>query len=442
MSKRYIYICILVFFSYIQLFSQSDYRVAQEFKSKLRSWDIAIEYAKTSEELDNIRKEILAFKDEYKDKKELLDNALYPKNFNSSFKKILAKIEYANKNLSKITTLSKQVTKVEAKNKSLTKSLKKINLELNALRKNNSRLLRELKIFRAGYGYSKNELDSLRNLVNEFKLGIAKRDTLISEIMNNIFADVSHQIETLDDAEKKSIKANVKNTNLIDNISKLIKDNKDFIDASLFTKDDLLQLRNEYDSFNRQWSFFGPKLFNVYSTDTVNRVKLFEVDGLLFKWDSALNEALWKTIHQGFKERGEDIDYFTNGIEFEENVIKYIENKIDTGSKEKYEYFKEKVWDNFFKKEWLPLIKEQELLTTEQLQKIENKLDDWGSNSNNYISILLYVIIFIFVIAILFVIFKITNNKKTKASSNNKLVNDAQQEEKKDKEDFGSNKKL
>ncbi len=87
----------------------------------------------------------------------------------------------------------------------------------------------ELKAFQSGYGGSKESIDSLNNLVSQLKVGITRRDTLIKEILDNIFTTAEHKIESLNDAEKKNLKTKIQGTSLIDNIENFINDNIEFL---------------------------------------------------------------------------------------------------------------------------------------------------------------------------------------------------------------------
>lgn len=240
MSKYLKIIFTLIVISSNLLFSQSDFRITQEFKSRQRSFEIAIEYAKTPDELNKIRKEIDEFKNEFRGNKELLNRALYPSNFELSFTTLEKKVEYSNKKIEEVATLQTKVTTLKTDFDRVTEELMKLSSEVNVLRNSNLKLMAELKSFRSGYGGSKSKIaDSLNNLVAQLKSGISQRDTLIKEIMDNIFMTAEHKIESLNDAELKDLKAKVKSTSLIDNINNLVADNIDFLEASLLNPEDL-----------------------------------------------------------------------------------------------------------------------------------------------------------------------------------------------------------
>ncbi|MCB9206515.1 MAG: hypothetical protein H6611_04200, partial [Ignavibacteriales bacterium] len=330
-TKNLLNIGFFLLFSSL-LIAQSDYRITQEFKSRHRSFEIAIEYAKTIEELSKIKKEINEFRNDFKGNKELLNRALYPSNFESSFSTLDKKIEYTNKKLSEISELQTKVVRIESDYAKISDEVKKLSSEVNSLKNTNARLMTELKAFQSGYGGSKNEIDSLRNLVTQLKQGISRRDTLIQEIMDNIFMTAEHKLESLDDAEKKNIITKIQSTSLIDNIRNLISDNIEFLNASIFTSEDLTALKSEYKDFDQRWNHFGPKLFDIYSTDEKNKDKLNEIDTLISNWNSSLDFSVWKSINDIFKSHTIELNAFSNGTVFEQSAIDYINNQIDSGT--------------------------------------------------------------------------------------------------------------
>ncbi|MCB9211199.1 MAG: hypothetical protein H6609_17665 [Ignavibacteriales bacterium] len=417
-TKNLLNIGFFLLFSSL-LIAQSDYRITQEFKSRHRSFEIAIEYAKTIEELSKIKKEINEFRNDFKGNKELLNRALYPSNFESSFSTLDKKIEYTNKKLSEISELQTKVVRIESDYAKISDEVKKLSSEVNSLKNTNARLMTELKAFQSGYGGSKNEIDSLRNLVTQLKQGISRRDTLIQEIMDNIFMTAEHKLESLDDAEKKNIITKIQSTSLIDNIRNLISDNIEFLNASIFTSEDLTALKSEYKDFDQRWNHFGPKLFDIYSTDEKNKDKLNEIDTLISNWNSSLDFSVWKSINDIFKSHTIELNAFSNGAEFEQSAIDYINNQIDSGTNsgvqedQTYVYFADRVWNEKIKANWIPLLISENLFTTDQITRIDNKLVEWKESTGGSKSYFIYgIIILLAIIIVISMYFIKKKNKK------------------------------
>jgi chromosome segregation ATPase len=427
---------ILFLFLASVIVAQSDYRITQEFKSRQRSFEIAIEYAKTNEELSKIKKEINEFRNEFKGNKELLNRALYPSNFVASFTTLDKKIEYTNKRLAEISQLQTKVTKVVSDYEKISNELQKLTNEVNSLRNSNSRLMSELKAFKSGYGGSKNQIDSLRNLVTQLKNGIAKRDTLLKEIMDNIFMTAEHKIESLDEVERKSLQTRIKSTSLIDNIRNLINDNIEFLDASIFNPEDLSALKSEFSDFDQRWSHFGPKLFDIYSADTLNKDKLIEIDTLIYDWNSSLELSSWRSVDEVFSSHNIELNDFTNGEEFKESILSYIDNQISNDgnievSKDKdYIFFADRVWNDIIKPYWIPLLISEDLITTDQLIAIEDKVEEWKDSSGGSKSYFIYGIIILLALIIIASLYFISKKKRKTKLDNIDILEE--EDEKKD----------
>lgn len=423
--KFYCTLSIVLFYT-ASIFAQSDFRITQEFKSKQRSFEIAIEYAKSVDELEKIKKEISVFKNEFKGNKELLNRALYPSNFESAFVSLNKKIEFTNKKLTEITTLKTQVSKVTLDYEMVSKELKKMSGEVYNLKKSNTQLMSQLRAFQSGYGGSKEAIDSLNNIISQLKMGISRRDTLIKEILDDIFSTAEHKIESLDDAEKKTLKTKIQGTSLIDNIENLISDNIDFLDASLFTSEDLVELKDEFNEFEQRWTHFGPKLFGIYSSDKKNQEKLSNIDTLINSWNNSLSSSIWKSVNKLFSQNNIVLDSFNTGDEFEDAVLHYIDGEIsriglDVQSNQNYVFFAEKSWKDVFKPSWMPLLISNNLILIEQIKSIEDKILEWKDSSGGSKSYFIYGVILLLAIAIIVSVILVIK-KKNKLNEKNESV--------------------
>ncbi len=417
------FISSLVILTILSSFSlaQSDFRITQEFKSRQRSFEIAVEYAKTPEELNKIKKEIDDFKNEFKGNKELLNRALYPNNFESSFTTLEKKIEYSRKKIAEIENLETKVVILKTNYDKVSEELLQLTQELNALRNNNARLMAELRAFKSGYGGSKKAIDSLNSIITQLKSGISQRDNLIKEVMDNIFMTAENKVESLNDAELKGIKSQIKNTSLIDNISNLASDNVDFLNESTFTPEDLSALRSEFNQFHDRWNHFGPKLFDIYASDDVHKDKLTQIDSLISNWDGSINSAIFRSIHDVFKTHNITIPLFTNADEFESTIIDYITAQIDgredaqTQKDNNHIFFTQNVWTDIIKTKWLPLLLSNNSITNEQISNIEQKIEEWKQNVGGSKSLFIYAIIGVLALIIIFSLIMIyRKNKKSK----------------------------
>lgn len=78
-------LCLI--FSY-SLFAQSDYEIVQTFKSKVTAINDSIRHASSLADLQEAQSSIDQLRNQYVDKKDLLDKSLYPLDFNKTFENL------------------------------------------------------------------------------------------------------------------------------------------------------------------------------------------------------------------------------------------------------------------------------------------------------------------------------------------------------------------
>jgi len=182
---------------------------------------------------------------------------------------------------------------------------------------------------------------------------------------------------------------------------------------------DLASLNNEFVDFSERWGHFGPKLFDIYSTDEENKENLIEIDSLITDWESSIKFSTWNSINKIFASHNINLDEFNNGVEFENIILSYIEDEINNGEntldlqKDKnYVFFAERVWGDIIKADWIPLLISENLLTAEQVISIEDKLTEWKDSTSGSKSYFIYAIIILLAIIILVSLYIIKKKNK------------------------------
>ncbi len=90
--------------------------------------------------------------------------------------------------------------------------------------------------------------------------------------------------------------------------------------------------------------------------------------------------AVWNSINEDFKSHNIKLSPFSTGDEFENSIITYVDSTIknsntDINKEKNYIFFAEKVWGEIIKVEWLPVLTSNNLLTQDQINTIEQKLE-------------------------------------------------------------------
>lgn len=418
---RFYFICLFLFIAtgVSNIYGQSDYKITQDFKSKQKSFEVAIEYAKNLKELNAIKVEIEHFREEFLPSKKLLDKALYPENFNSSFEVLEKKLNTTGAKLAKIKTLEKNVTTLKTNVNYLERKLDSLSSAIAGLKKENRHLLSKILSLNRLPTKNAKTIDSLSALVSKLRTGITARDSLIMEVMDNIFL-AEYRVKSMNDAEKKEISTKIKNTNLIENMDNLLKDNIDLLKAGVFQPEDLESIKDEQSKFKLRWEYFGPRLATIYSDDGNESSQISTVDSLIDKWANSIDSTYWRSINNIFKGFNIDLGDFYDGSSFQKNVIDYIDKHINENSKIKpiqnhqdFVYF-QTAWEEEFSNKWAPTLLKDNLYSQNQKTVIEEKLNQWKVKAGKTTSKMVYILIILIVIIALIVFFVIYRKKKAK----------------------------
>ncbi len=419
-NKIYTLFILLFFLLVNNIYSQSDYKITQDFKSKQKSFEVAIDYAKSLKELNAIRREIEHFREEFLPSKEMLDKALYPENFNSSFELLDRKLNLASAKLAKITTLQKKVTTLSTNVSTLTQELDRLNLEISRLKQENKHLLTKILVLQRKPSQDAKTIDSLAALVKKLRRGINERDSLILDVMDNIFL-TEQRMKTLNATEKKEISSKIHGTNLLQNIENLLDDNIKMLDAGVFNPQDLEEMRKEQNKFKLRWEYFSPKLANIYASNEEESTQLSVVDSLVDTWGKSIDQTYWNSINNVFAGYNINLAKFNNSESFQKSLIAFIAKHLDKESKIKpvenhqdYVYF-QTAWTEDLGNKWLPILIKEKMYTESQKKEIDDKLDAWGKSAGNATSIFIYIlaaVVILLAVIIFFLYMKKSKKRK------------------------------
>lgn len=416
MKNKILTVLIFHLFLASVIFSQSDYQLTQDFKAGYDSLLAQIKAAETPEEIDELESGVTEFREEYIDHKELLDKAIYPDNFDKIFDRLRVELTLAKTSRTEIKELRGEVEDLNVEVERQVNLIQKLTGENEDLFDRVNNLRREVELGRI-------QIDSLNSMVAELRENIRKRDDLIMGVIDSLFLRSAHSITDLNDAEKKRIITNVENENLLDNIKILVSDNIRFLDASSFNAEDLNQLKKEYDNFDERWNIVGPQLIEIYASRENKQEEVTVIDSLLSGWQKALNSEIFDSINEDFRNNNLNLIPFSTGEEFYNSIVSFIDDGIenvnnlsDEEAEETYERFEE-VWENRMGETWLPILLEYNLITREQIQNIETKMETWEDEVEKISPLLLWGLIALAIIVIVVIIIAaMRKNKKTETT--------------------------
>lgn len=352
--------------------AQSDYEMVQSFKERYQKLNDDIKVAESLDDLNSIVDEIVNLKRDFSAKKEILDQSLYPEDYNSSFEKLFAAIELRRGDFTTIDVLKVEVTNLKS--------------EMDVLNKKNDDLLNQIARLESLRKKDAETIAQLESLVSNLRATILKRDELIFGIIDSLTPKLAADVSTMTPQDKEQIYSQVEKNNIITLVKKSLRDNRRFLEVTSLKANDLTDVKKQEQEFVSMWQKVGPKLIDVYSAKGEKTNDLKEIDNLFTVWSNRINREAWESINEEFSFNNINLQNFANGKEFTTIVIKFITDEIKNyGVKDKkeseqvYSTFADSVWFKNFSSEWIPFLIDNNLLTTEQKDEIEKKIAEWKS---------------------------------------------------------------
>ncbi len=395
--KSKIFFCVMFLMNSL-MFAQSDYEALQNFKDRYKQIEESIKNASSLEECNVAGEKINDLRSEFIDYKLLLDKALYPENFESSFAKIENSIESKRKDLSRISTLATQVETLQT--------------QVKELNQKNDELMKQIEELRTKSDKDRETIAELKRLVAQLKGNINQRDLLVRDFVDSLLVEFTKSPHKLSQKETQTIISKVNKSNLFYNIERTIADNIRFTQVTQMTADDFVQMKKQYRDFNKVWRQIGPKLSSVYLSRKQKKSEIPQIDSLFAQWNDQINSGIWKSIRNLFVEKNINLDLFNNSSAFVNSVNSFIDDEIkNLGTKSKNESenifhtFTDSIYFRTIEKKWIPMLVENNMMTQPEKTIIDARIEKWKeavAPSYLYLGFIISGIVFLIVIVFLF----------------------------------------
>ncbi|RPI65587.1 MAG: hypothetical protein EHM44_00070 [Ignavibacteriales bacterium] len=354
------------------LFAQSDYEMVQSFKERYQKLSDGIKLAANLEDLDNLSLEIDNLKRDFSAKRGILDESLYPENFNSAFENLGSSLDLRREDFTSITVLQTEVTTLKS--------------EVDLLNRRNNELINQITVIESQRKKDAATIEKLEKLVADLRTTILKRDQLIFSIVDSLTPKLAGDVSTMTQQDKEQVYSQVEKNNLLAVVKKSLRDNSRFLEVTSLKARDLDAVKNEQQNFVTMWRKIGPKLVDVYATKGDKSAELKDIDNLFNVWSNRIKKEAWESINEEFSLNNINLQNFNNGDDFTNVLSQYIADEIKNyGVKSKedsenaYTLFADSVWFKTISSEWMPYLIDNKLLATEQKDVIEKKISEWKS---------------------------------------------------------------
>lgn len=355
----------------------SDYRYVQQFKQQYDSLKTEIRTAKDVRVLDSLYTLIASMEEEYKEKEELLNNALYPGTFENSMNELRSSSKLNQARLLVIDNKDEQIMKLRSE-------LQSYRAELNRFTATNDSLQNLI-------ASSKRTERDLRSLVARYRENIKERDEFILGIMDSLLIahnelSVRDSSEVGQNASGAIISGEENPLNIIESIAEqnlnTLKANPDYLSV-----EDYLRLYTLQHKVESMWQSIGADLITLYA-ENEQRSWRNRIDSTLFRWKSSASRNMWASMKDYIHNNYVDLEAFDDNESFYIALDSFIqqakkenEGMLQDDSQVKtYEQF-DQFWSSKIKDEWNPYIQEAGLLTVSQINSIDREMLTWRENA-------------------------------------------------------------
>ncbi len=350
-------------------FAQQDYKIVQDFKSKVQQIKDGIKKADSLAELIQFEGEINQLAANNASNRDLLDKSLYPDNFNSSIENLRKELEVRKGDFTQISELE---TKVSV-----------LNMQLSDLNDRNVELMAQVRNLTEQSKSDKNKLDLLQRSIASLRSSLRRRDDLVISMIDSLMPADFRNSGTLSNQEKQKIYSKAQKGNIIENLQNAIDENIMFLKVTALKPGDIKSIKDKKQQFEKTWHSFGPKLIEIYSEKGKKVKNAKEIDSTFEKWNLAIGQEAWSSMSQEFSDFDIKLNDYSNGMEFTRAMISYtqdeiknIKTKADSAVKD-YIVFADSAWYGNIKPIWVPYLIDNNLLTSAQKDKIESGILKW-----------------------------------------------------------------
>jgi len=365
------FLIILFCFGFLSsVFAQSDLEIVANFKKECASIESTIKNATSLEDLKDVSAEISSLKENYVQHKELLDQSLYPDNYQTSIDKLSKDYLLRQGDFTTIDVLQTEVSS--------------LNEQVTFLNERNNELLSQVRNLEAQRDKDAKTITKLEKLVKQLRASIRKRDELVLSMIDSLMPPTMREKDVLSAEDKNVVAKEEQEENVIQNVKTTIRDNIKFMQVTSLKPDDLIAIREQQEDFSSKWQKVGVKLVEVYSEDGKKSEELKEIDELFDQWYAAVAKEAWKSINDEFSLNGIELRSFNNGNEFTTSVEMFIGDELknlgvksDEESKKVYAQFADSTWFATIQPVWMNYLIENKMLTNENKNKMESKIREW-----------------------------------------------------------------
>lgn len=379
------------------LAQQSDYGVQQAFEQRYDDLRVKIDSASTTAELDSLNRGIGDFAQQFQDKREFLDKALYPDTYEGRINNLHHLYQVAHDRVSTIQTQGVRINELQA-------AVSDLQVKLDTLTGERARLFDELQ-------KSQRSEAGLRETVRRLTNNLNANDRLVFSLVDSLFLPYDRNLERASEVEKENVASSVERSNVLRRIREVANDNSRFLEATQLQGKDYANLLDQYQQFQNRWKGLSDKLQDVANaaqrqsasaprgkggtaarTAAAIATDRAQVDSAVSAWSDRLQSSLWSSIEKEFTGRGVNVNHFVDAPSFDASMRAYIaaakEGKQDPA------VFVDQVWKDRIDKEWRDALTRENMLGRTGYASLDKAVSELSQKKID-LKLILYIVIIV-----------------------------------------------
>jgi hypothetical protein len=205
-------------------------------------------------------------------------------------------------------------------------------------------------------------------------------------MIDSLLSEFGKKPMSLNKDELRQVYQKMESENFISNIEKTVLDNMEFLDVMQLNPSDLGELKEDQVQFYGIWSKLGNKISEYYTGTTDN---VTYIESLFSQWGDKIDDKIWQEVNEVFWQNNIEIESFNSSHSFIKSVFTYVDTQIVRlpevdfdESFSNFEKFYEYVWLDKLKATWIPILRDNDMLTGSQYETLESKIEEWEEAYN------------------------------------------------------------
>jgi hypothetical protein len=379
------------------LAQESDYGVQQAFEQRYNDLRTKVDSASTTAELDSLNKGIDVFAQQFQDKREFLDKALYPETFEGSINNLRHLYQVAHDRVSTIQSQGVRINELQTAVTDLT-------VRLDTLSGERARLFDELQ-------QSRRSESQLRDAIHRLTSNLQANDRLVFSLLDSLFLPYDRNLRQSSELEKENVASNLERANVLKRIRDVASDNVRFLEATQLQGKDYANLLDQYQLFQNRWKGLSEKLQDVAASAQRNAANAprgkardgaktaaaintdrVQVDSAVSAWNSKLQSSFWSSVEKEFTSRGVNVNHFVDAPSFDASMRAYIASAKE--GKQDPQTFVDQVWKERIDKEWRDALTRENMLGKTGYASLDKAVSELREKKID-LKLILYIVVIV-----------------------------------------------